>query len=155
MARYSIPQAKNLVARCLRNIIDPVPTTNERNEVWDYFENKCAYCGKEMSPTSRVGHLDHVISASEGGSNHISNSVLSCPGCNGDDKRELDWDAFLKEVAGEAYEDRRARIQAWLDHEPGAKRSLSNKELAVLERVTSEAKSAISKAAEELRSLRG
>lgn len=73
MARYSVSMAKNLIARSLRNIVDPVPSAIERKAVWEYFENCCAYCGLEMSPTARIGHLDHVIPASEGGSNHVSN----------------------------------------------------------------------------------
>ena len=155
MARYSISQAKNLVSRCLRNIIDPVPTTQERKSVWDHFDNQCAYCGMEMSPTARVGHLDHVVPVSEGGSNHVSNFVLSCPGCNGDEKRELDWEIFLRNSAGSEFELRCARIQAWLDQGTDDQRQLTEIELAVLNRVTGEVKDAISKAADELRALRG
>ena len=155
MARFSVPQAKNMVTRCLRNIIDPVPTPKERKEVWEHFQNRCAYCGEPMDPAARIGHLDHVVPASQGGSNHVSNFVLSCPACNGDDKRELDWDKFLRSVAGDAYGERRAKIHAWLHHDPSARTMLTETELAVLERVTAEAKEAITKAADELRSLRG
>ena len=107
-----------------------------------------------MSPTARIGHLDHVIPASEGGSNHVSNFVLSCPGCNGDDKRELDWETFLVEVSKGEFETRRAKIQAWLDRGTEGQRELSTEKLAVLGRVTEEAKAAVTRAADELRALR-
>ena len=156
MAKYSIPQAKNFVSRCLRNIVDPVPTAKQRNEVWEYFANKCAYCGHEMSPKDRIGHLDHVIPTSEGGTNHISNFVLSCPQCNGDDKRETDWVQFLsKQASSEVFERRKQRIQAWLDRAKENQRRLSAEDIATLNEVTEEVKEAISKAAEQLKALRG
>jgi hypothetical protein len=154
MARYSIPQANNFVARCLRNVMDPVPTARERKLIWEYFENRCAYCGWEMSPTGRIGHLDHIIPTGSGGSNHRSNFVLSCPECNGDGKRETDWVTFLRNTAGADFELRRSRIQAWLDTGSDEERKLSPTDLAVLDRVSHEVKSAILRAAEELRALR-
>jgi hypothetical protein len=46
---------------------------------WD-----CAYCGCALDgkPDRPRPHVDHVIPKSRGGSNSITNKVLSCPRCN-------------------------------------------------------------------------
>lgn len=42
--------------------------------------NKCYYCRKRLNKSD--WHADHVIPLSRGGSNHISNIVITCPTCN-------------------------------------------------------------------------
>jgi hypothetical protein len=50
-----------------------------------------------------------------GGTNHISNRVLSCPACNGDEKRDEDWLVFLqkKTLDQQIFRARRDRIESW------------------------------------------
>lgn len=64
--------------------------------MWTFFQGRCAYCGTSLNRQKREGHLDHLISTSAGGSNHLSNRVLSCGSCNGDQKREKSWQEFMK-----------------------------------------------------------
>jgi len=154
MARYTASMAKNFVGRCLRNVIDPVPTTKQRREIWDYFDSQCAYCGLKMLPAERKGQLDHLVPVSDGGSNHFSNFVLSCPGCNGDEKREMDWKQFLRFKAADRYEERQAKISAWHERGTSEQRVLSKRDLEILERVTEEARASVDRAVEELRSLK-
>lgn len=51
-------------------------------EAWEYllekFNRTCVYCGKKNVPLER----EHVIPKSRGGSNRISNLVLTCKACN-------------------------------------------------------------------------
>ncbi|WP_407943038.1 HNH endonuclease [Marinomonas atlantica] len=70
--------AKNKIRRSLVSIIDPYPSKSEVDQLWEYFESRCAYCGISINRGSRTGHLDHLIPSSEGGSNSIYNHALSC-----------------------------------------------------------------------------
>jgi 5-methylcytosine-specific restriction endonuclease McrA len=51
-------------------------------EQWDsqlkFFNNKCAYCGNEMTKVT----LDHIIPLSKGGEHSVVNVVPCCPTCN-------------------------------------------------------------------------
>jgi hypothetical protein len=117
MAKHTPSIAKNQMRRCLRAIIDPLPTDEEISRLWDYFQFACAYCGKPLSRSDRTGQLDHVEPQSTGGSNSIFNNVLSCGTCNGDDKRDMDWATFLahKELGLQLQKTRHLRIQEWLN----------------------------------------
>lgn len=44
------------------------------------IDPRCAYCEREL--TFENATIDHVTPRSKGGSNHRSNSVLSCETCN-------------------------------------------------------------------------
>jgi 5-methylcytosine-specific restriction endonuclease McrA len=44
------------------------------------YGNVCYYCGSTTAKDKL--QMDHIIPRSRGGSNHISNLVLSCPECN-------------------------------------------------------------------------
>lgn len=115
--------AKNKIRRSLLAIIDPHPSPAEVDDLWGYFESKCAYCGAVIPRESRTGHLDHVLASAAGGSNSIHNFVLSCARCNGDDKREGDWRAFLSRTAEPTVVTARAtRIEAWLSRAPATGR---------------------------------
>ena len=92
MPRMTPGYAKNTMRRALRTVIDPEPSASEIAKLWEYFGSACAYCERPLSRGNREGHVDHLIS---GGTNHISNRVLSCPACNGDEKRDEDWLVFL------------------------------------------------------------
>ena len=101
--------------RSLVAIYDPHPSKTEVNELWKYFESRCAYCGEPIERESRTGHLDHLVPSSEGGSNNIHNHALSCARCNGDEKREESWNSFLatKSENPSVHEERKAKIECW------------------------------------------
>jgi len=65
---------KNIVRRSLREIVDPSPSKKD-----EYKE----------------GHMDHLVSSSVGGSNQISNRVLSCASCNEKEKLDMPWEQFF------------------------------------------------------------
>lgn len=52
-------------------------TEEEWQYIKTYFENKCAYCGKEL-PLER----DHVVAVSKGGGLEYGNIVPACKSCN-------------------------------------------------------------------------
>lgn len=117
MAAKDTPSmAKNKIRRSLTAILDPHPSANEVAELWLYFNGLCAYCGVSIDASSRTGHLDHLVSSALGGSNDIHNHALSCARCNGDEKRDEDWQSFLSRKASDASvaQARRAHTLAWL-----------------------------------------
>lgn len=116
MAKNTPSIAKNQMRRCLRAIVDPHPTDAEVSSLWGYFESACAYCGRQLERKGREGHVDHLVAHSAGGTNSIYNHVLSCNRCNGDEKREEDWESFLarKALVPLEFERRRGRVCEWL-----------------------------------------
>jgi hypothetical protein len=113
MSAYSLSQAKNYIRHTLRKAVDPDPSAKQIQALWVHFESRCAYCGCELDRDNRKAHRDHLDAS---GRNHISNRVLSCNICNGDDKREQNWELFLVERCGsdvEAHKARRQRILDW------------------------------------------
>ena len=112
MPKMTPGYAKNTLRRALRAVIDPEPSASEIAKLWEYFGSACAYCERPLSRGNREGHIDHLIS---GGTNHISNRVLSCPACNGDEKRDEDWLVFLqkKTLDQQIFRARRDRIESW------------------------------------------
>ncbi len=115
-------QARNAIKKSLKVVIDPKPTKKEKEQVWLYFENKCAFCECELDPKRRQAHLDHVIADSEGGSNRLCNLILTCAICNGDEKREIPWQEFLQiKCNGETpeYFERHQRITKWFELQDG------------------------------------
>jgi 5-methylcytosine-specific restriction endonuclease McrA len=119
MPKMTPSKAKNAVRRALWTEIDSSPTGLDSRKLRLFFGHSCAYCGRPVDPKGREGHLDHLVSTAAGGSDHLSNRVLSCGPCNGDEKREMDWEAFLQQKATnrEAFETRRNKILEWLDAE--------------------------------------
>ena len=116
-------QARNAIKKSLKGIIDPKPTKDEKELIWHYFDYQCAYCGCTLNPKERQAHLDHVIAESDGGSNHLCNLILTCAICNGDDKREMDWQAFLlQKCQGETttYQQRHKKIIRWFEEQGGS-----------------------------------
>ena len=116
MAKDTPSMAKNKIKRSLVAVYDPPPTKKEIDGLWEYFNSCCVYCNQHIERSSRTGHLDHMLAASEGGSNSIHNFALSCAKCNGDDKREESWDTFLKRTAPSpsVYENNHKAIEHWL-----------------------------------------
>ncbi len=114
MSRIGPSQAKNSIRRALYGALDRRITELELNKLWHFFESRCAYCGKRLDRSKREGHVDHLLAVAHRGDNNISNCVLACAECNGDKKREMDWDDFLREVnQGKEFAKRRDRIIAW------------------------------------------
>lgn len=114
-------KARNLMKRALREIIDPSPTVEERDALWERFDSCCIFCGRRLDPQAREGHLDHLDSSTGGGGNSIGNRVLACGKCNGDEKREQDWKAFLAQKCPDKKErERRLQlIRDWqAEHKP-------------------------------------
>lgn len=105
-------QVKNNVKTGLIEVVDPF-TDKQKDMVWDYFDSHCCFCGIKLVRKERKGHMDHLVSKNDGGLNHISNRVLACDKCNGDDKREKTWNDFLKEVSKDEYDKRFKAINDW------------------------------------------
>lgn len=119
MPKDTPSMAKNKMRRCFAAILDPHPSKSELAELWEYFENSCAYCDARLERSARTGHLDHVRPISDGGKNSIHNHVLSCARCNSDEKREESWVTFLqnKVTNPSLASERKAKIEAWLSLE--------------------------------------
>ena len=116
-------QARNAIKKSLKALIDPKPSKAEKEKIWQYFENQCAYCGCELNPKERKAHLDHVVAEADGGSNGLCNLILTCAICNGDEKREMDWQTFLLEKCqGETadYQRRYKKITTWFAEQGGS-----------------------------------
>lgn len=86
---------KNMIKRSLCEIIDPNPSSKDKDRIWDYFGCECAYCGKKIRKGFKEGHIDHLVSSSCGGSSGVGNRVLSCAACNEAEKRDMPWEEFL------------------------------------------------------------
>ncbi len=99
----------------MREIVDPSPSRQQINELWRFFGRRCAYCGTELQRAKKEGHVDHLVSASKGGPNHISNRVLSCATCNEKEKLDSAWEGFLKRKATSqrVFAERKQRILSW------------------------------------------
>lgn len=105
--------AKNVVRRALRAVVDPEPSKRAIASLWEYFKSACSYCGRRLDKAGRLGHIDHLV---HNGSNHVSNRVLACHSCNGDEKREGAWLPFLRKKAGsqKIFAERKRRIEKWV-----------------------------------------
>jgi hypothetical protein len=114
--KYTVSQAKNLMRRSLNEILDPGPSSVE--ELWLHFESACAYCRMPLSREQRQGHVDH---ATTGGGNQLGNLILACGRCNGDEKLDQAWQAFLLLKTGgdgTALAQRTERIESWFSKHP-------------------------------------
>ncbi len=114
--KYTVSQAKNLMRRSLDEILDPGPSSVD--ELWLHFESACAYCRMPLNRELRQGHVDH---ATTGGGNQLGNLILACGRCNGDEKLDQAWQAFLLlKTAGDgtALAERIERIESWFARHP-------------------------------------
>jgi hypothetical protein len=116
MPKVTPSYAKNVIRRALLSVVDVPPTPAQVEKAWTFFSSTCAYCGRALNRKNRDGHLDHLVSATAGGPNHICNRVLSCGPCNGDEKREKEWETFLAEKVSDQdlLQTRRAKIEEWV-----------------------------------------
>lgn len=146
-------QARNSIKRALKAVIDPPPNAAKKDAIWAFFQNRCAYCNREIDKESREGHIDHLIAEMDGGSNRLSNLVLTCGICNGDEKRDMDWLAFIAEKCGadeEARSLRVSKIKKWVTKN-GETQRLSEQQLLFLQAHFDRINSVLSDAIEELR----
>lgn len=77
-----------------RSLKDRLPnslTVDEWNESVEYFNNECAYCGRNAETL----HQDHVIPISKGGGYIKSNIIPACPSCNFS-KNRADMETWYK-----------------------------------------------------------
>jgi len=107
---------RNMIRRSLREICDPSPKKKDEQQIWDYFDSECAYCGKKLNKASKDGHIDHLASSALGGSNCISNRVLSCANCNEKEKLDMPWAKFLTQKNPDKFVSsrRKNKILKWL-----------------------------------------
>jgi hypothetical protein len=128
MSSHSLSQTKNYIRKALWKAADPAPSAKQKEALWEHFQSSCAYCGRPLQKTERKAHLDHLDAT---GRNHISNRVIACSLCNGDEKREQNWEEFLIKKCGpgtELFQSRRDRILRW-QQQCGQPQAL-NKEVA-------------------------
>lgn len=111
----SLPQAKNAMRRAVADLLCRPLTPQQKNQIWEYFGSHCAYCDKFVDRTLRHGHMDHLHCSATDGVNYIRNRVLACKECNGNEKRDLDWQGFLelKSPNMRIFKKRRAKILNW------------------------------------------
>ena len=106
---------KNISRKVLWGAFEKDLSKVERMAMVEYFEGRCAYCGDELP---NKWHADHLVSVDEGGFNHRSNRVPSCPHCNEKEKREREWLEFLAYKCGSdtpSLDERKKRITDWRD----------------------------------------
>lgn len=116
MKPKTLSQAKNLMRRALKDLVEGVPGLAEQQRLREQFKHCCAYCGGPAGP--RDGHIDH---ADHDGGNSLGNLLLACKTCNGDEKREKSWSVFLEEKCGKdiaLLAQRRQAIDAWRANHP-------------------------------------
>jgi len=112
----TLSMAKNVMRRSLSALLDPPASAADQARLRLHFDGCCAYCA--IRPAPRSAHLDHARS---GGGNGVGNLLYACSLCNGDEKRERDWEDFLREKCGAndvIFAERRARIVAWFEANP-------------------------------------
>ncbi len=143
-------QVKNLMGRGLRLLVDPEPEPEQKERCIAFFKHRCAYCGAAVNGQ---GDLDHLLSAAQGGRNHISNRVFSCKECNSKGKRDRPWEQFLLERSGtgEVMESRRQKITEWISL-AGAIPPLTEGTIRAIEEESQKATRAYDKACERVRS---
>ena len=123
-------QARNAIKRCLTAILDPKPTKSDVDRLWNYFGEVCAYCGEEAK--KGMADKDHLIAHSEGGVNGLSNLVISCKACNGNEKLETDWIEFLRNKCNGnviLFGQRMEKILKWVETNGGERADTENHRL--------------------------
>ena len=109
-----------------------------------------------MDRESREAHKDHLVAQAEGGTNQLSNLVLSCGICNGDEKRELDWEGFLAAKCGddrESFERRKDRITRWIESN-GGRQTISEQEQQLIDSAFDRIDAVLTECVERLREIR-
>ena len=154
---YTTPSiAKNKIQRSLLQIIYGYPDQKAKQKIWQYFENRCAYCNAYIDQGSRQSHLDHLIAISDGGKNDIYNFALACNICNGDEKREQYWLDFLKlkckGLPNVIFEKRCEKIRFWQDQ--GELSQIDDETRLEIEKIIAQAKQDFDNAVVKMRALK-
>lgn len=106
------PVFRNIIRRGLRTAFDPDPTPAQKKKAFNFFLGRCAYCREELP--SSGWDMDHLVSESRGGTNHISNRVPACKKCNSEERREKGYNDFSpSRSTGETKDARIERIEGW------------------------------------------
>jgi CRISPR/Cas system Type II protein with McrA/HNH and RuvC-like nuclease domain len=146
-------QARNAIKKSLKVLVDPKITKADKVVIWQHFENCCAYCGCGLNPNERKAHIDHVIPESEGGSNRLCNLILTCPTCNGDEKRDMPWQEFLTtkyDAKSKKYKRRYDKIMSWFELHSGSP-TITNEQQAQLNSAFDEINASYSKVVEQIK----
>ncbi len=114
----SLSVAKNSMHRAIEDLFYRPLNNKEKDRIWRYFRSRCAYCNKRIDRSLRHGHMDHLDCSANCGGNYIRNRVLACKECNGNEKREVNWQNFLNSKCSdkETFRKRRAKILTWQRH---------------------------------------
>lgn len=147
-------QARNAIKRCLTAVLDPRPTKGDIRQLWDYFGEECAYCGTKAKKGE--ADKDHLIAHSEGGMNGLSNLVVACKVCNGNEKLETDWIAFLRQKCeGDAvlFGQRMEKILGWVEMN-GGQRTMSETHRELKESAFIEIDAVLKECVQKLREIR-
>lgn len=110
--------AKNIIRRCLWNLISPSPSAKAKKEIWKFFDSRCAYCDRLLSETSRIGHIDHLVPLASLDRAIQSQFILACASCNSDNKRDMNWKTYLECICKgdqNVFLRRSSRIQEWIE----------------------------------------
>ncbi len=154
MPRVTPSIAKNHIGRALHTVYDPWTSNEQINLLWAYFDNQCAYCGVNLDKKNREGSIDHILSQAQGGTNAIHNLVLACLHCNGDLKRDMEWELYLSDKAfGEIHVARKAKIEDWMSMSKGDEQ-IDSESLASLDSIINDAKAAFDLCVERVRELK-
>jgi endonuclease I len=124
MKKTTLLNATLTMEQAFNELVDPSPTKGELKAAITFFKNSCAYCGEQLTKT----HWDHVIPASQRGTNQIRNRVPSCDQCNSK-KGNRPWMEFV----GEKKKRRKEAINDWIK-KWGTPRQPSNGDIAILRR---------------------
>lgn len=149
MPKMTAGYAKNTIRRALRAVVDPEPSEKEVAEIWDFFSSALTVVASSRRGCGRV--MSILVPATAAGTNHISNRVLSCSGCNGDEKGDEPWLNFLRAKTKDQtlFKNRRKRIEDWMSRNTPPNPSAINSEL--LKRVAERAVAAFDEAVTRLR----
>lgn len=147
---------RNIIRRCFHEQIDKSPTKSQVDKIWAYFHNSCAYCGKLLNRSNKEGHVDHLVSASRGGANNISNRVLSCAKCNEKEKLDKDWKKFLKrKVADNSIrKERIIKIEQWIKTQGSEHLIVSEELLQKVDKLAGDAVKEFTSGIEKIRSMK-
>lgn len=139
--------------RSLRELVDRSPTRAKTDSIWAYFDSRCAFCGDSLDRSKKEGHIDHLVSASQGGANHISNRVLSCANCNEKEKLDALWEEFLdrKVMDPSTRQSRKEKILDWQRLHGASDNELSKAMAKLLEHASVEVEELYSQKVKEIR----
>jgi hypothetical protein len=96
MPSVSVAYVKNIMNRRISEVLDPSPNAKERKQLRGFFQSRCAFCGEKLGKVKGDTHFDHLVAASAGGSSGLANRVVACNRCNVEEKRDTDWELFLR-----------------------------------------------------------